>query len=203
MKRFLAIFGFFLLFSFALSSCNKEEAQQEETNTEQKALSFEKGFTVYEIIGVVTTPGFNFVDFKFNKNGVETTFSEYIGSKPTFLNFWGTWCPPCRKEIPDIIEIANENSDLLVVGIALERPADLLGKRKGVEEFGSLKGLNYVNFIINPKIEREFLTAYGGIDAVPTTYLLKNDGSVSEKIVGSRSKEGFINSVKQILNKGA
>lgn len=210
MKRLLAIFGFILVFSFAISSCNKEDAKQQETNTEQNqtsdelvTLNFEEGFAVYEITGVVTTPGFNFVDFKFNKNGVETTFSEFLNGKPAFLNFWGTWCPPCRKEIPDIIEISNENSDLVVVGIALEKPADLLGKRRGVEEYGSAKGLTYVNFIINPNIERDLIMAYGGINAVPTTYMLKNDGSVSDKIVGSRSKEDFMISVNQILNKGA
>lgn len=192
MKRLLAIIGFFLFISFALSSCNKDEAQQQDN-----------GFAVYEITEVVKTPGFDFVDFKFKKNGVETTFSEYLGGKPAFLNFWGTWCPPCRREIPDIIQISKENSDLVVVGIALERPSDLNEKRKGVETYGTQQGLNYVNFIINPEIERELIMAYGGINAVPTTYMLKKDGSLSEKIVGSRSKEDFMTSVNQILNKGA
>ena len=57
--------------------------------------------------------------------------------------------------------------------------------------------------MINPEIEGELINAYKGIAAVPTTYILKGTGEVSEKIVGMRSKEQFMEFVKVIINEGA
>lgn len=76
-----------------------------------------------------TQPG-SAVDFTFTHNGKETSFAEFTKGKVVFLNFWGTWCPPCRKEIPDIIEIQKElqNKNFVVIGIAMERDRDPLSK---------------------------------------------------------------------------
>src|SRR5688572_27362432 len=46
-------------------------------------------------------------DFAWKADGKTVSFSEFTKGKVTFLNFWATWCPPCRREIPDIIEISK------------------------------------------------------------------------------------------------
>jgi cytochrome c-type biogenesis protein len=157
---------------------------------------------IYVIDGVIQNSEFQFVDFTFIKDGKSTKFSEFVKNKPVFLNFWGTWCPPCRKEIPDIIEISKENKDnLIVTGIALERSDNIEGRKSSVFEYASSNGIDYVNFIIDPKIERDLIMAYGGINAVPTTYMLSSDGKLDEKIVGMRSKEQFMQFINPLISR--
>lgn len=212
MKRLLISLSILLFAGLVFSSCSSNEDTETKTatlsegsNSEQvnTPLNFSPGFAVLEISGIDNNSDFPFVDFTFMENGVKKSLSEVINGRTAFINFWGTWCPPCRKEIPDIIEIAAENSNVVVIGIALERPRDLASRKKGVEEYGSNKNLNYINFVINPSIEQELITAYGGINAVPTTYILTPEGQVHEKIVGMRSKSEFMTSINKITNKGA
>lgn len=194
MKKFIAASAVIILFSLILNSCSQG-------NTENNIA--DKSFAVYEITDVIQDSDYGFVDFTFKKDGKDVKFSEFVKNKPVFLNFWGTWCPPCRKEIPDIIEISAENKGLIVAGIALERSKDIAERQESVEKYGDENKLNYVNFVINPEIEGELINAYKGITAVPTTFILKGTGEVSEKIVGMRSKEQFMEFVKVIINEGA
>lgn len=114
--------------------------------------------------------------------------------KVVFINFWGTWCPPCRREIPDIIEINKELSgkDFIVVGIAMERASDPISQ---VQSFAEKNGINYINFINIPELSE----AYGGIPAVPTTFIVDKNGNIAEKIVGMRDKAGFMQSINRVL----
>ncbi|MBE2189837.1 MAG: TlpA family protein disulfide reductase [Desulfobulbaceae bacterium] len=134
------------------------------------------------------------VNFKFTHNGKETTFAEFTKGKVVFLNFWGTWCPPCRKEIPDIIEIQKElaNKDFVVIGVAMERDRDPMTK---VTSFSKAQGINYINFIG----VKELFNAYGGISSVPTTYIIGADGKIEEVIVGMRAKSQFMKSISKVL----
>lgn len=134
------------------------------------------------------------VDFKFEKNGKVTSFKEFTKGKVVFINFWGTWCPPCRREIPDIIEIQKDlkAKNFIVVGMALERDANPMKK---VTDFASAQGVNYVNFIAS----QELAAAYGGINAVPTTFIVDGNGKIVEKIVGMKDKAGFLTSINRVL----
>jgi thiol-disulfide isomerase/thioredoxin len=168
-------------------SCNKKD-------------SSESSVQVYTITDVVENSDFGFVDFEFEKDGKKVKFSEFVNNNPVFLNFWGTWCPPCRKEIPDIIEISNENKNLIVTGIALERPRTVDERSKAVSEYAKSKGISYVNFVIDPEIESKLIMAYGGINAVPTSYILDKSGNMTEKIVGMRSKDQFMQYINPLIN---
>ncbi|MCO5251763.1 MAG: TlpA family protein disulfide reductase [Candidatus Kapabacteria bacterium] len=166
------------------------------TNTTQAQATSKAGdpivLTINSVIpnNVAGTP----VNFKFTHNGKETTFSEFTKGKVVFLNFWGTWCPPCRKEIPDIIEIQKElgNKDFVVIGIAMERDRDPMTK---VTSFSKAQGINYINFIG----VKELFNAYGGISSVPTTYIIGADGKIEEVIVGMRAKAQFMKSINKVL----
>lgn len=136
------------------------------------------------------------VDFSFEKDGKTIMFSDYVKGKVVFLNFWGTWCGPCRKEIPDIIKIAKEleGKDFIVVGIALERPSkNMVGR---VEDFVKSQGINYINIL---DTEGSLKTAYGGVPYVPTTFIIDKDGNVNKKIQGMQSYEAFMSSIKKVL----
>jgi len=93
------------------------------------------------------------------------------------VNFWATWCAPCRKEIPDLIELHEEfGDDLVVVGVSLDKePPDVV--RSFVEE----QNINYP-IVHDPegKVEAQF----GGTYGIPTTFLVNPDGEIVRRIVG-------------------
>ena len=121
---------------------------------------------------------------------------QYGAGKVIFLNFWATWCPPCRKEIPDIIELSKEFSenDVLVLGVSMDRDDEAL---KTVSKFVRLKNMPYTVLVGNDQVA----DAFDGIGAIPTTFIIKADGSISEKIVGARSKEDFKSAIMRAMVK--
>jgi len=116
---------------------------------------------------------------------------DYIGNV-IIIDFWDTWCPPCRREIPHFIELYNKYKDkgLLIIGIAFARE----GIEK-VKSFVDEEGINYPILIANSEVEK----AYGGITAIPTTFIINKNGEILEKIVGYRDKEFFEEKIKKLL----
>jgi thiol-disulfide isomerase/thioredoxin len=135
------------------------------------------------------------VNFVYLENGSMKNFADVTKGKVVFLNFWGTWCPPCRKEIPDIIQLQKnyQSKNLMVIGIAVERDVEKAVSK--VSEFGGKQGMNYMNIIGNEAIGE----AYGGISAVPTTFIIDKKGVIVEKIVGANSYEEFEKIIKKYL----
>jgi thiol-disulfide isomerase/thioredoxin len=133
-------------------------------------------------------------NFSYDYMGEKSTFYELTKGKVVFLNFWGTWCPPCRREIPDIIEIQKDlkDQDFMVIGMALEHNEDPV---QTVKDFVKTNRLNYSIFISNTDIDK----AYGGISAVPTTYIIDKNGKISEKIVGMQTKAKFMEAINKVL----
>ncbi len=138
-------------------------------------------------------PG-NLVDFAWVQDGKEVKFSEFAKDKIILLNFWGTWCPPCRREIPDLIEVHEEaqGKDFIVVGITLER--DVVNAETNVKEFAQQKNIRYLNIIDK---DQSIARAYGGINAVPTTFIINKKGKIVETLVGARFKQDFIDAINR------
>ncbi len=173
----IAIFGLYLFNNSASADTNQDKAKD-----------------VYLISNVQTGTKGSIPNFEFTKDGKKTTLNEFTKGKVVFINFWGTWCPPCRREIPDIIEINKElkNKNFMVIGMASEKVADPVAK---VAEFANSNQINYPNFIIT----KELAEAFGGIEAVPTTFIVDTKGNIVEKIVGMRDKATFMTSINRIL----
>lgn len=152
---------------------------------------------VYNIESVNKTDKNKLIDFKYNENGTEKSFADLAKGKVVFLNFWGTWCPPCRGEIPDIIKL-KENlkaKDILMVGVALERNSTV-DKLATVSNFHKKNKMNYINFVDS---KNELSTAYGGMKFVPTTLIINKKGEVVEVIQGARSYDAFLESLNKVL----
>jgi thiol-disulfide isomerase/thioredoxin len=96
--------------------------------------------------------------------------------KVVLLNFWATWCPPCRAEIPMLIQLKDLYKDrLVVVGVSLDDdPAD------DVKKFAATNRFNYPVVMAT----RELIKAYGGVPALPTTFVINPDGKVVQKHIG-------------------
>lgn len=163
----------------------------------ESADASDKGAKVLEIGSVQKSSTSQAPDFTFSIDGQETNFREYTKGKLVFLNFWGTWCPPCRAEIPDIIEMQKELEEkgFVVLGVALEKNRNPNQAKQGVRKFMDSQGINYHNFIGNGDI----VNAYGGIQGVPSTFIIDREGNIAQKIVGMRSKEQFMEIVNKYL----
>ena len=130
--------------------------------------------------------------------GKTHALSDYKG-KIIFLNFWATWCPPCRAEMPDIQKLyeksPREGSEaVIVLGVA----APGLGSEKdkaGIREFMEKNGYTYP--VLMDKGGKLF-ESYG-IRAIPTTYLIDRNGNILGRIQGALSGENMEKIVRQVL----
>ena len=130
------------------------------------------------------------IDFTLkDQYGNEHTLSKYRG-KTIFLNFWGTWCPPCRGEMPYIEEIYNEygenSNNIIILGVA----APNLGREGSEEEIVSFLEENNYTFPVVMDFGGELVYKYG-IGGFPTTFIINEDGEVVNKIVGAMDKENM------------
>ena len=99
-----------------------------------------------------------------------------LKGKVVFLNFWATWCGPCREEIPELVALQAKYKDKLVVIGASEDelpPAQVAG-------FAKSRGINYPIIMASPELEAE----YGGVAALPTSFVIDEQGRVVQKHVG-------------------
>ena len=129
-----------------------------------------------------------------NASGKRTTFDQFHG-KVTILNFWATWCGPCRKEIPDLDAIHTEYSGkgVMVLGVSVDRGPDVLDE---VAAFVSNHKMSYPVVIDNGELEQLF----GNIRAIPTTFIIDREGKIVERFVGQRTKETFLEKIAPYLN---
>jgi thiol-disulfide isomerase/thioredoxin len=111
--------------------------------------------------------------------------------KVVLLNFWATWCGPCRAEIPDLIELQKEFKDKLEI-IALATDED---DAEEVKKFVAKKGINYRVGMDEDKVSEE----YGGVPALPTSFVIDPQGRVVEKHVGLNDPSLYELEVRALL----
>jgi len=123
-------------------------------------------------------------------NGKTIKLSDYRG-KVVIINFWATWCPPCLGEIPDFVKFysAYREKGVEIIGIAVGSTKD--DTRKTISE----KKINYPVCMSDGKIEN----LYGGIRAVPTTFIIDKQGNIYKKQVGSITESELTAIIKGIL----
>jgi len=122
-------------------------------------------------------------------DGKNVQLSDFKG-KIVIVDFWATWCAPCREGIPDLIEIQKEYKDVQVIGITVDQnPMEVVPGF--VKEFK----INYPILISDPNV----LQQYGGIDAIPTSFIISKDGKIIKKMVGLYPKSTYLNVIREEL----
>ena len=132
-----------------------------------------------------TAPNFALASYE----GDSKTLADYEG-KVVMLNFWATWCGPCKREIPDFIDLQKtyEGKGLEIVGVALDDPND-------VRNFVDNSQINYDILFGSDQIAM----AYGNIRSIPTTFLIGRDGKIVSSFVGMRPKEQWVEQIQSLL----
>ena len=135
------------------------------------------------------------VDFTWQENGKEMKLSDYKG-KVVLLNFWATWCGPCRKELPSLSEISTEmkGKDFKMIGVSVDE------QQGAVDNFLKANALSYTILHEPNELVMKYMSASGQPDnVIPQTYLIDKKGKIVEIIVGGRSKEEFVKLINKYL----
>ncbi len=142
----------------------------------------------------VPAPDFTLQD----QYGNTHTFSDYKG-KTVFLNFWATWCPPCRAEMPEIQEIYEEYgenaSDVIILGIASPN----VGREGSAEEIAAFLSENNYTYPVVMDTDG-IISYYYGISAYPTTFMIDADGNVYGYVPGQITKDIMKNIIEQTMD---
>ena len=113
-------------------------------------------------------------------DGNFVSLSDFRGKK-VFLSFWTSWCPYCRAEMPHLQEFAEENEDVVVLGVNVTSSESSLDNVKGfVDEFG----LTFPNLYGTDDITYLYY-----VESLPTSYFIDSNGVVNEAVIGPVTKD--------------
>ena len=132
-----------------------------------------------------SAPDFSLSDI----NGGEISLSAFSG-KVVILDFFASWCPPCREEIPDFIELekAYGNKGFAMIGVALVSAGE-------AKDFAGKMGINYPVLVDDNKVSE----LYGPIRSIPTTFVIDKNGKVAKIYIGHRPKNVFEADINELL----
>lgn len=127
--------------------------------------------------GYPSAPEFNLEDLNGNKH----TLAAYEG-KVIFLNFWATWCPPCRQEIPGFLELYDQYKEdgMVILGISLDQKGESV-----VSSFAEKFEISYPLIMAN----QDIMQAYQPGQYIPATIVIDKEGLIRERHVGYLAKE--------------
>jgi thiol-disulfide isomerase/thioredoxin len=116
-----------------------------------------------------------------------------LRGKAVLLNFWATWCGPCKIEMPWFVDLQNQygSQGLQVVGVAMDDAS-----KEDIAKFAKDMGVNYPILIGKEAVG----DAYGGVPALPESFFIGRDGKVVDKIIGLRSKSDIEDAIRKALN---
>lgn len=113
-------------------------------------------------------------------NGVNHSLSDFRG-KTVFVNFWATWCPPCVKEMPQLIELAaREGNDFVLIGLSVDENTQIV--KNFIQRIS--KGTLPDNVIFGMDAEKTISKDAFGTTMYPETYIIDMDGMIVKKYSG-------------------
>src|SRR5690606_9773304 len=121
--------------------------------------------------------------------GKNVSLSDFRG-KPVMLNFWATWCPPCRQEMPDMEEFHKENDVVVIAVNLLDTEMNQDAVKKFVDEFG-------LTFDVGLDGDGEVSVQYR-INPIPTTFMIDSNGIIQHKSYGAMNYDAMVENLQNL-----
>ncbi|MDD5361553.1 MAG: TlpA disulfide reductase family protein [Ignavibacteria bacterium] len=170
----------------------KNDGTQQTTQTENKS-----GMQIYKISAVEESKAEKTIpNMTWDEGSKKVSMSDYKG-KVLFINFWATWCGPCKKEMPELSEINTElkDKDFKMYGVNVFQKGNTT-----IEDILKTIPVSYPILDGNDQVVKAFEKASGApMDGVPTTFIVDKSGKIVETLVGSRDKAAFMTIIKKYL----
>jgi thiol-disulfide isomerase/thioredoxin len=118
-----------------------------------------------------------------------------LRGKAVLLNFWATYCGPCKIEMPWFVELQKEYGPqgFQIVGVAMDDASN-----EDIAKFAKEMGVNYPILLGTESVGQ----SYGGVNALPTTFFLDRDGKLIAREFGLQSRSVFVDHIKRALSQG-
>jgi len=182
-KVFLISIGLLVLALLAASCGTSTEADNSKTGAVENAVMVERSPNAM--------PDFALADL----DGHTVKLSDYSG-KAVLVNFWATWCGPCKFELPDLVEFQKEygGDNFTILGVSMDRisPAD-------VKRFADQWNLNYPIVMGTPEVVAD----YGNFRGIPATFLLNKRHEKVKQYIGPVTKEQLTADLKAYIDQSA
>lgn len=122
--------------------------------------------------------------------------STNFAGKILVMNFWATWCPPCREELPELnaFHHANLTNGVVVIGASVDE-----GGSETVHRFATRNGLEYPILMATPAIQLEF----GNVSMLPTTFVVDREGRMVARFLGAITRDDLTAAVAPLLSQPA
>src|SRR5215831_17525003 len=132
-------------------------------------------------------------DFTLQTLGGKNVTLSSLRGKAVLLNFWATWCGPCKIEMPWFVELQKEYGaqGLQIVGVAMDDSS-----KDDIAKFAQEMGVNYPVLLGKEAVG----DAYGGVPALPESFFIGRDGKIVDRIIGLKGKGEIEDSIKKALN---
>lgn len=174
------IIGFFIVIAFSvfLITCSSSDNQSSENTPGKASQGSSSPATVATFLA-------------YDIEGNLRSFDEFRGKSALILNFWGTWCPPCRREMPDLKRIYSEYKPkgLEIIGLAVNDTP------QRVKAYVAQFEVDWVMLMAS----RESLLALQVGSGIPTTIFIDRSGAIRGRYVGMRTYEDFKVEVEKII----
>jgi cytochrome c biogenesis protein CcmG/thiol:disulfide interchange protein DsbE len=181
---------------FISNSCSKQSVEKTSPSSGSKTIAennYKKNVSL--VVNVNSGSGEAASDFSwYDSSGKQISLGDLRG-KNVLINFWATWCGPCKAELPDIRAINKEyaTKGLVIIGVSEDKGGNELSD---VYNFAAEYGLTYQIVIDNDDIAN----AYGNINAIPTSFFVDKNGKIIDKWIGTRDKAFFESTVKKYID---
>lgn len=140
-----------------------------------------------------------------NLSGQKVLLSSYRG-RPLVVDFWATWCGPCKIEIPWFEKLHDQyaSQGLEILGVSSDDldkgdPAKLFTEKRDISDFATKMGMNYPVLIDAQSVEDQ----WGGLDALPTTFFIDRNGRIVASTVGLAPRDEIEADIKKAIGGGA
>jgi thiol-disulfide isomerase/thioredoxin len=134
-------------------------------------------------------------DLKVLDSGGKTMKLSSLRGKAVIVDFWATYCGPCKVEMPWFVELQKKYGPegLQIVGVAIDDAGE-----KAISDFTKKMGINYPILIGTEKVADQ----YGGLDGLPTTFFLDRSGKIIDRQLGLISESTIVDNIKKSLSSG-